>query len=444
MTYACGRNIEIVHQNEWGGVKRALLYKKWCVGISVVLNLSVLFFFKYFGFVAESINKLFLKLNICMNIPIFDVLLPVGISFYTFQALSYTMDVYRGEIHAEKSFLKYALFVSFFPQLVAGPIERSKNLLTQLSSPSKLTIDKAKESLLLMLWGFFLKIVIADRIAIFVDTVYESPETYGGWYAIVATVFFAFQIYCDFYGYSVIAMGTAKMLGIQLIENFNAPYLSQSITEFWRRWHISLNTWFRDYLYFPLGGNRKGKIRKYFNKMFVFCISGLWHGASWNYLIWGGINGIYQIVGEALEPVRERLIDVCRLDRRTFSHRFLNCIITFVLVDFSWIFFRADGFYNALNIIKSMVRVHNWQILFDGSLYECGLNEHEFRLMFLSIVVLMIADIAKKYSIEIRYVIIKQEWWFQCVAIALAICGILLFGIWGYAYSESSFIYFQF
>lgn len=219
--------------------------------------------------------------------PVFDIILPVGISFYTFQALSYTMDVYRNEIYAEKNFFRYALFVSFFPQLVAGPIERSKNLLKQLGMPKKFNFEKVKEGILLMLWGYFLKMILADRIAIFVDSVYGDYQTFSGYYIAVATILFAIQIYCDFSGYSIIAMGAAKILDIDLMENFDAPYYSSSVAEFWRKWHISLTSWFKDYLYIPLGGSRKGKFRKNFNKMIVFLVSGLWHGANLSFVVWG-------------------------------------------------------------------------------------------------------------------------------------------------------------
>lgn len=241
-------------------------------------------------------------------LPSVDILLPVGISFYTFQALGYTIDVYRGDTCAEKNFFQYALFVSFFPQLVAGPIERSSHLLQQLATPHKFNSEEAKSGLLLMLWGFFLKIVLADRIAIFVDWVYGDYHTFGGWYLIVATALFAIQIYCDFAGYSIIAMGAAQILGIRLMENFQSPYLAVSVADFWRRWHISLTSWFRDYLYIPLGGSRCSKWRKYMNKMIVFLVSGLWHGAKISFVVWGGLNGLYQIIGEILQPLRDKLV----------------------------------------------------------------------------------------------------------------------------------------
>lgn len=281
ITYASGLLIERFK-------RKYVRYKKYILIFSLAANLALLFYFKYINFAFDILRSVFEGMHIQLNVPKFDIVLPVGISFYIFQALGYTIDVYRDEIYAEKNFLKYALFVSFFPQLVAGPIERSKNLLCQLATPKKFKFEEAREGLLLMLWGFFLKIVLADRIAIFVDTVYGDYTTYAGYYLILATVLFAFQIYCDFAGYSTIAIGVAKILGITLMENFKSPYLSTSVAEFWRNWHISLTSWFKDYLYIPLGGSRKGKFRKYLNKMIVFLLSGLWHGASMSFVVWGG------------------------------------------------------------------------------------------------------------------------------------------------------------
>lgn len=441
VTYLSGIAIEQVEKR---GGARCVTYKKLCVAASVVLNLGVLFFFKYANFAILNLNRAFQALHIELNMPEMDVLLPVGISFYTFQALSYTIDVYRKTISAEKNFLRYALFVSFFPQLVAGPIERSGNLLKQLEKPKRLQFEKFRSGLLLMLWGFFLKLVIADRIAIFVDTVYGNYEIYGGYYLIVATILFAFQIYCDFYGYSVIAMGTAQMLGIGLMENFDAPYLARSVAEFWRRWHISLSSWFKDYLYIPLGGSKKGTIRKCCNKLIVFLASGLWHGAQWNYVVWGGLNGLYQIIGEAMTPVRNRLVSIFRLDRNALSHKWAKMFGTFLLVDFSWIFFRAKSFSGAIEIIISMFSVKNPWILFDHSLYQCGLDRKNFQLMLLGILVLLFADACKYFGIKIREVIAKQEYWFQWIFLPFAAWVILLFGIWGSSYNGASFIYFQF
>ena len=278
----------------------------------------------------------------------------------------------------------------------------------------------------------------------FVDTVYGDYKTYCGWYLIVATILFAVQIYCDFAGYSTIAVGAAGILGIKLIDNFNAPYLSTSVAEFWRNWHISLTSWFKDYLYIPLGGSRKGKKRKYINKLIVFVVSGLWHGADISFVVWGFLNGVYQIIGEALIPVRERMVKILHLNVNTIGHRIAQGVFTFVLVDFSWIFFRANGFYESLDIIKSIFPCENIWVLLDRSLYNCGLDSKNFWLMMTAILVLLLSDIAKKRGIIIRKVIAAQDYWCRCLIVIFAICFILIFGIWGSGYDAAGFIYFQF
>lgn len=443
ITYISGLMLEKVKRTEYGDRKKEKL-KKWVVAGSFAINLGILFYYKYINFTVALVTSAFEKINIHLNAPVFDIILPVGISFYTFQALSYTMDVYRDEIYAEKNFFRYALFVSFFPQLVAGPIERSKNLLKQLAVPQKFDFEKARDGVLLMIWGYFLKIVLADRIAIFVDTVYGDYKTFSGFYIVVATILFAVQIYCDFAGYSTIAKGAAEILGIDLVENFDAPYLSTSVADFWRRWHISLTSWFKDYLYIPLGGSRKGKLRKYINKMIVFLVSGLWHGASLSFVMWGGLNGLYQVIGEALKPVRDRIVKALRLNRESMGHRLLHIMGTFILVDFSWIFFRADSFMDSIDIIKSMFSIRNPWILFDGSLYTCGLDEKNFHFMLIAIGVLLFADILKVKGIKIREVVARQDYWFRWVAVSVSVAAVLTFGIWGPGYSAANFIYFQF
>ena len=407
---------------------------KVVVAASLVINLGILFFFKYFNFTFSILGTLLSRLHIAFNAPVIDVLLPVGISFYTFQALGYTIDVYRGQIKAERNIFRYALFVSFFPQLVAGPIERSKNLMSQLEEAKDFSFDNAREGILLMLWGFFLKIVIADRIAIFVDCVYDAPDTYTGLYLILASILFAFQIYCDFAGYSTIAMGSAKMLGINLMENFSAPYLSSSVASFWRKWHISLTTWFKDYLYIPLGGNRKGKIRKYFNKIFVFLVSGLWHGAGISYVIWGGLNGLYQVIAEILTPLRHRL----HLDSKCALSSLFRGIFTFILVDFAWIFFRAKSFTEACIVLKNIFIPSNFDII------SCGLDMPNIILLVVSLLLLLIADIFKSRNICIREKICHSNATLQILIVSVSICAILLFGIWGPGYDAANFIYFQF
>lgn len=443
ITYISGLLIEVIKYSKFDEITQKKL-KKWIVAGSFTSNLGILFYFKYINFFVDIVAKLFAKVHVELDVPVFDIILPVGISFYTFQALSYTMDVYRDDIYAEKNFLKYALFVSFFPQLVAGPIERSKNLLKQLAVPQKFKYENFREGIMLMLWGYFLKIVLADRIAMFVDAVYGDYTTYSGMYLVVATILFAIQIYCDFAGYSTIAMGAAMVLGIQLMDNFDAPYLSTSVADFWRKWHISLTSWFKDYLYIPLGGSRKGKFRKYLNKMIVFLVSGLWHGAQLSFVVWGGVNGLYQVLGEILQPLRDKLVEILHLKRDSLGHKLIHIIGTFILVDFSWIFFRADSVLEAFEIIKSIFKGKNFWVLFDGSLYNCGLDDKNFRLMIAAIGILIFADICRHFSVKIREVVIKQDCWFKCFFIATVVCLILLFGKWGPSFDKANFIYFQF
>lgn len=436
ITYAVGLLVERFRED---GRK-----KKWVVAAGFALNLGILFYYKYTGFALSLAEQLARSLGLALRVPEVDILLPVGISFFTFQALGYTMDVYRGDIPAEKNFFRYALFVSFFPQLVAGPIERSGNLLSQLENPKRLTFSRFREGIVLMLWGYFMKIVLADRIALFVDTVYGDIAAYPGFFLLVATVLFAVQIYCDFAGYSVIAMGSAKLLGIDLMENFDAPYLSTSVSRFWRRWHISLTSWFKDYLYIPLGGSRKGKARKYLNKLTVFAVSGLWHGAELSFVVWGVLNGLYQVVGEALLPLRERLCRGLGLHRESAGHKLLQGILTFLLVDFTWIFFRAADLRQAVEVIQSIFTASNPWILVDGSLYACGLDSKNFVVVLLGIALLLAGDICKRRGLVIRQVLARQDGWFRCLWIALGILGLLVFGKWGIGFQQASFIYFQF
>ena len=424
-------------------VTHKTLCKKFCLAGSFILNLSLLAFFKYFNFFMESLSYVFELLHIQLAVSSFDFLLPVGISFYTFQALSYTMDVYRDEIYAEKNFFKYALFVSFFPQLVAGPIERSKNLLAQINERHHLKYENVRDGLFLIFWGYFLKLVLADRIAIIVSTVYDSPSTYNGLYLIIATILFAFQILCDFNGYTTIARGTAQIMGFHLMENFNAPYFADNVADFWRRWHISLTSWFKDYLYIPLGGNRKGSFRKYLNILIVFTISGLWHGASFAFVLWGCINGLYQVIGEILKPTRNYLIRKLHICRETFSHHVLKVISTFAMVDFAWLFFRAGNLKKSREILQNIFRF-NPEILVDGSLYTLGLAEGEFRFLLIALMILAVADYLKYKKINVLNKLQHQELWFRSLALALLFCAVILFGVFGPEYEASQFIYSQF
>lgn len=369
-----------------------------------------------------------------------DLLLPVGISFYTFQALSYTLDVYNKHIKAEKNIFKYALFVSFFPQLVAGPIERSGNLLNQIQNIRYMKLwnyERIRDGLLLMFWGFFQKLVIADRASILVNQVYNNYSKYGFLELSVASFLFAFQIYCDFGGYTNIARGAAQVMGFSLMQNFRQPYLAVNIKDFWRRWHISLTSWFTDYLYIPLGGNRNGKFRKYINILLVFSISGLWHGANWNFVIWGILHAVYQIIGDIkIEVAKKRNTDA---PKTSFSQRLGKRIITFFLVDIAWIFFASNDLKHSFNILRQMLSV-----LQTTSLYEIGLDRGNWFMLCLGITILFIVDLIHERKQSVFYLISQQTIWFRWTLYLGLIWCVIMFGIYGVGYDASQFIYFQF
>jgi D-alanyl-lipoteichoic acid acyltransferase DltB (MBOAT superfamily) len=442
ITYASGLLIDSADRiaDEKKRKRRKNLY----VALSFVSNLSILFFFKYFDFAAGIVVRLLAAVGIQATLPAFDVILPVGISFYTFQALSYTMDVYRKEIYAERNFFKYALFVSFFPQLVAGPIERSKNLLIQINEKHRFDFERVRSGLLQMLYGYFQKVVLAEYLAIVVDNVYNNYTERTGFQLLVATVCFAFQIYCDFGSYSNIAIGAARVMGFRLMENFNTPYFAVSVADFWRRWHISLSTWFRDYLYIPLGGNRKGKVRKWINTMIVFAVSGLWHGASGHFLIWGVLNGAYQVIGEWLRPLREKVMELLHVDKNVFSHRLLQMLITFGLVDVSWIFFRAS-FRQALSILKTIAGLRDtYWFTWGDNLTAMGLTLQTRNLLLVSLLILLFVDLCKYHGIRLIDWICRQGLWLRWLIYLTGIFGILIFGVYGPGFDASQFIYFQF
>lgn len=320
----------------------------------IAINLGLLFSFKYYNFFGSNLSRSLEFLGSSWKLPALDVLLPVGISFYTFQTMSYTIDVYRGERPAERRLGVFALYVAFFPQLVAGPIERSTRLLPQFLEERRFDPREMVRGAELVLWGMFKKVAIADRLALYVDQIYGNPASYHGAPVVLATYFFAFQIYCDFSGYTDIAIGAARMLGYDLMVNFRHPYFAESIGEFWRRWHISLSSWFRDYVYVPLGGNRVAPARWCANIMCVFVLSGLWHGANWTFLVWGVLHGTYLLFARWTGPVRRRLAQKVGLSRFPVIHRFARIAVTFHLVLAGWVLFRADGLGDALLIFRQM------------------------------------------------------------------------------------------
>lgn len=418
--------------------------KKVIIALCMVINLAILFVFKYANFALSTLNSLCMRFGVTFTNKRLDILLPVGISFYTFQAIGYTVDVYRKRIDAEKNIISYALFVSFFPQLVAGPIERSKNLLDQIRRVNEEKLfdyDRIMEGLFLMLWGLFQKLVIADRASILVNCVYNDYTDYGFVELSIASILFAFQIYCDFGGYTNIAVGAAKVMGFSLMENFRQPYLAISIKDFWRRWHISLTSWFTDYLYIPLGGSHRGTLKHYFNIVVVFLASGLWHGASWHFVAWGGIHAIYQIIGNVKNKIMDNLTmrKGKNVDSISFSYRIRKMVGTFILVDFAWIFFAADSLYAALEIIRQM-----FVKPISSSIYDLGLDVVNWRALFFSIVILITVDAAHEKGISIMKWVNGQETWFRVIVWLALVWTIIMLGIYGSEYDTSQFIYFQF
>ena len=410
---------------------------------SLISNIGVLAFFKYYNFLNENLTVLMHGIGYENQIPYLSILLPIGLSFHTFQAMSYTIEVYRGRQEAEKHFGIYALYVMFYPQLVAGPIERPQNVLPQLHEKKYFNYDNVSSGLKLMAWGFFKKVVIADRLALMVNYVYDDPRHFEGLPLIIATVFFAFQIFCDFSGYSDIAIGSARVMGIKLMTNFNRPYSSTSISEFWTRWHISLSSWFRDYLYIPLGGNRVSIPRWYFNLLLVFLISGLWHGANWTFIVWGFLHGRYIIISLMLAPVREFFIVKSNMARYT---RKLFVLVTFILVCLAWIFFRAHTLTHALYILT-----HSWRHLDTDMQKIFADDESRKNLLFLgqdlkqfiiAIASIIFLEVIHKVQpvFPIQRTLSTRPLIVRWMVYSLFIFSIIQLGI----FEENQFIYFQF
>ncbi|MEQ8676107.1 MAG: MBOAT family O-acyltransferase [Aggregatilineales bacterium] len=411
--------------------------KKIYLSISVIVNIGLLFYFKYLFFFADSANQIlsFIGTDGRLNTP--AILLPVGISFYTFQTLGYTIDVYRGKIEREKNPVVFALFVSFFPQLVAGPIERSADLLPQLRNIAHKKLWNASDisdGLRLITWGMFKKIVVADRLAMYVNPIYNEPETFRGMSLILATVFFAFQIYCDFSGYSDIAIGVARLFGVRLSKNFDAPYFARSLPDFWQRWHITLSKWFRDYLYIPLGGNRVSEMRWGFNIIIVFAVSGIWHGANWTFAIWGLLHGGMYLASHYLSKMKSPFMYIPR-----WMQIPIQTFLVFVCVCVAWIFFRANTVHDAFLIIGNMFAFGDgWAYRWDAINVVSG--ELTIALgLFGILTVLLVDGLLKWITPDVRSSAKLAP--MRLAFYTLLVFSLTLFGIQGPA---QQFVYFQF
>lgn len=409
---------------------------------SIVVNLGILGYFKYSNFFIENFISFFSVLGLSFSADSLNVILPVGISFYTFQTLSYSIDVYKRKMEATKDYIQFSAFVCFFPQLVAGPIERASNLLPQFGQIKPFSYKETTEGLKLAAWGMFKKVVIADRLAIFVNTVYGAPSDHEGLALITATVFFAFQIFCDFSGYSDIAIGTSQILGIRLMDNFRRPYFSKSIHEFWKRWHISLSSWFKDYLYIPLGGSRVSSIRWHANIMITFLISGLWHGAKWTFVAWGALNGLYILLGRWVHLTGEKYLPSFRITLNQRVYRLFRISLTFLLICYAWIFFRAesisDAFYITTHLFEGFEKALSYDYVRE-TLNGLGLNSVEMITALVSIIFLEAVHFVQSRN-SIRSSLSKRPFIFRWFVYYSVVFTVVYFGV----FEKIDFIYFQF
>ncbi|MFT3680255.1 MAG: MBOAT family O-acyltransferase [Ferruginibacter sp.] len=404
--------------------------RMWLIA-SLIANIGVLAFFKYYNFLNDNLTALLHGAGYTNPIPYLSILLPIGLSFHTFQAMSYTIEVYRGNQKAERNFGIYSLYVMFYPQLVAGPIERPQNLLHQFYEKHTFEYDNTVAGLKMMLWGFFKKLVVADRLAIYVNVVYNHADQHSGMSLLLATIFFAVQIYCDFSAYSEIAIGAARVMGFKLMTNFNRPYFSRDIAEFWKRWHISLSTWFKDYLYISMGGNRVSVPRWYFNLFFVFLISGLWHGANWTFIIWGALNGIYLVLAIIFNDFNKKISAVTGLNKVPRIKTFIQVVTTFALICLTWIFFRANTVGDAWLIIKKIATLK-------GPLYYE--NPSMLLYSFMAIGFLFLMEYKVQYFKGSFSFFNNKSSLVRNISYAIIVLLILLIGV----FDGGQFIYFQF
>ena len=423
---------------------KTILAKRLFV-LAIIIDLGILCYFKYTGFLLDNLKHVTALFQTDILTVIEGILPPLGISFILFQSISYTIDVYRQTISAERNAIKFAFYLAFFPKLVSGPIERAGTIIEQLRSPIHLRLSDLKEGLSLILMGLFLKLVLSDNIAAIINPVFASWQNYSGLQIALAVVLFAFQIYGDFGGYSYIALGSARILGFQLSNNFESPYHAESVSEFWTRWHITLNNWLRDYLYIPLGGNRKGTLRKYVNTMIVFLLSGLWHGAEWTFVIWGGLNGLYIIAENVMKNTCKKAHRHKSPDENRFSTHLRRRIITFLLIDFAWLFFCMPNLSSAFGMIRHAVTQPGIRELFNLGFLNLFPDITTFAVIILSLLILLWTDtIIYRERISYTTFFFRQSSAFRWLVSIVALCMIIFFGAYGDTYEQTQFIYFQF
>ncbi|MCQ2515711.1 MAG: MBOAT family protein [Saccharofermentans sp.] len=415
---------------------------------ALVFDFGMLIYFKYSNFIMETLGASIPNSVRLLFSNSSELILPIGISFFVFTNTGYLFDVYRGKTRAERNLLYFSLFASFFPSIMSGPIERADRLIPQFRKYKDVKLFNSENIISgfsLIVWGLFTKMVIADRISLVVETVYSQYYVYGSIELFLASVAYSIQIYCDFMSYSTIALGCAKMMGISIFDNFDAPYTSESIKEFWRRWHISLSTWLRDYVYIPLGGSRCSKFRKCINIMITFLISGIWHGAGLNFILWGAIHGVLQVIGDIIAPIRAWLYKKTNAKTDGIGYHLTRTIITFLCVNFAWIFFRVSDYRVAFEIIRRIFQKPNWWVLFNDQLYNLGLGRREFNIFFVSFMALTLFDWYKnRRKQNFGDFMNDQPWYFRWVVLLVLLFAILTFGMYGPGYNAAGFIYFDF
>ena len=407
--------------------------KIWLV-LSVGINLGFLGYFKYYNFFIESFAELLLKFGFQPHFSTLQIILPIGISFYTFHGLSYVFDIYNRKISSTKNFVDYSLFVAYFPLLVAGPIERATHLLPQLQKKRNFNYNQAVDGLRQILWGLFKKIVIADNCAHYVNIIFANPEDYSGSTLFLGAILFAFQIYGDFSGYSDIALGSSRLFGIELLKNFNYPYFSRSIAEFWRRWHISLSSWFKDYLYFPLGGSRGGNWMRIRNTMIIFLVSGFWHGANWTFIVWGALNAIFIMPSIIFKTNRKHLEIVAENSILPNSKEILQMTLTFIATVFCWIFFRAPNIEFALDYVIGIFSVDFFTLF-----YQYSEIKKVVYVLLLIIILIIIEWFGRRDNYAIEKIFLNRP-----KILRILFYYILVVLVLSYFGGEEEFIYFQF
>ncbi len=460
-TYLKEHKNEMTREEKKAFKSRTSGKKKWIVAAAVLINLGLLIFLKYFNFIGGNINSLLAGMGIEGKIPHLNLLLPLGISFYTLQSIAYIVDLYRGKYQADRNFFKFSLFMSFFPQIVQGPIARYDQLAHQLYEAHKFDYYRVTQGVQLILWGFMKKLILADRLAVAVNFVFDNPDPHEGFVLFFAAAGYGLQVYADFCGGMDVARGVAQILGIELALNFERPYFALSIEEFWRRWHITLGGWMRDYVFYPLSlskafatlgkwtrkifGNYIGKKLPTFLSMFiVFLLVGVWHGSSWKYVAYGIWNGTIIVSSILLEPVYEKVLKKCRVNTDCFSWRFFQMMRTFVLCSFGRFFSRGISCMTSLDMMKRTVTNFNPWVFFDGSFLELGLGYKDFYVIFIFILVLLVAGVMQERGIRIREKIAEQNLYFRWLLYIGAVVVLLIYGSYGPEYAVGEFIYQQF